>query len=43
MRKSEISLMPADLQKTMTVQDLLDVVEYLATLKKATASAAGGE
>jgi putative membrane-bound dehydrogenase-like protein len=37
MKKSEISLMPADLQKTMTVQDLLDVVEYLTTLKKATA------
>ena len=27
------SLMPADLQKEMSTQDLLDVVEYLMTLK----------
>ncbi|MBM4003491.1 MAG: DUF1080 domain-containing protein [Planctomycetes bacterium] len=33
-KKLETSLMPADLQKTMTAQDLLDVVEYLATLRK---------
>ncbi|MCO6457307.1 MAG: DUF1080 domain-containing protein [Pirellulaceae bacterium] len=33
-KKQNISLMPADLQKTMNVQELLDVVEYLATLKK---------
>ena len=33
MRKLELSLMPADLQKQMTIQDLLDVVEYLTTLK----------
>jgi putative heme-binding domain-containing protein len=32
--KSNVSIMPADLQTTMTVQDLLDVVEYLTTLKK---------
>ena len=30
----KISLMPADLQKTMTTQELVDVVEYLTTLKK---------
>ncbi len=34
--KQPISLMPADLQKTMTAQDLVDVVEYLQTLKKKT-------
>ena len=32
--KQPISLMPADLQKVMTAQDLVDVVEYLQTLKK---------
>lgn len=32
--KSRISLMPADLQKVLTSQDLIDVVEYLTTLKK---------
>ena len=31
----KLSLMPADLQKLMTTQDLTDVVEYLTTLKKA--------
>ena len=31
----KVSLMPADLQKLMTTQDLTDVVEYLTTLKKA--------
>ncbi|MFO0868013.1 MAG: PVC-type heme-binding CxxCH protein [Pirellulales bacterium] len=34
LKKQPISLMPADIQKTMTIQDLIDVVEYLATLKK---------
>jgi putative membrane-bound dehydrogenase-like protein len=34
LKKQAISLMPADLQKTMTTQDLVDVVEYLTTLKK---------
>lgn len=34
LRKLPISLMPADLQKTMSAQDLVDVVEYLMTLKK---------
>jgi putative heme-binding domain-containing protein len=33
-KKLPISLMPADLQKLMTAQDLADVVEYLMTLKK---------
>lgn len=32
--KQEISMMPADLQKLMTVQEMIDVVEYLQTLKK---------
>lgn len=32
--KSKTSLMPADLQKLMSVQDLVDVVAYLMTLKK---------
>ena len=34
--KSNVSLMPADLNKTMTVQELTDVVEYLLTLREAT-------
>ncbi|MEW4530244.1 PVC-type heme-binding CxxCH protein [Maioricimonas sp. JC845] len=33
-KKQEVSLMPADLQKVMSAQDLVDVVEYLTTLKK---------
>ena len=32
--KSPDSLMPADLQKNLTVEDLADLVEYLLTLKK---------
>jgi putative heme-binding domain-containing protein len=32
--KQKISLMPADLQKTMTSQELADVVEYMQSLKK---------
>jgi len=32
--KQKISLMPADLQKVMSAQDLVDVVEYLQSLKK---------
>jgi hypothetical protein len=35
MKKQHVSIMPADLQKTLSAQDLADVVEYLATLKKA--------
>jgi putative heme-binding domain-containing protein len=33
-KKSNVSLMPADLQKLLTAQNLVDVVEYLTTLKK---------
>jgi putative heme-binding domain-containing protein len=33
-KKSDVSLMPADIQKLMTVQELVDVVDYLATLKE---------
>ena len=33
-RKTGLSLMPADLQKTMNVQELVHVVEYLTTLRK---------
>ena len=32
--KQKISLMPADLQKVMSVQDTVDLVEYLQTLRK---------
>ena len=28
--------MPADIQKLMTADELVDIVEYLTTLKKAT-------
>lgn len=34
MKKSPLSLMPADLQKQLKAQDLVDIVEYLTTLKK---------
>lgn len=34
MKKQTLSIMPADLQKLMTVEELVDVVEYLTTLKK---------
>jgi putative membrane-bound dehydrogenase-like protein len=34
MAKLPISLMPADIQKTMTTENLIDVIEYLQTLKK---------
>lgn len=37
MKKQPVSLMPADLMKTMSQQDLLDVVAYLMTLRKAAA------
>ncbi|GAA4429878.1 PVC-type heme-binding CxxCH protein [Bremerella cremea] len=33
-RKLSLSVMPNDLQKLMTVEELVDVVEYLSTLKK---------
>ncbi len=32
--KLKISLMPADLQRTLTAQELVDLVEFLTTLKK---------
>lgn len=35
LKKQPISLMPADLQKQLKAQDLVDIVEFLATLKKA--------
>ncbi|MCI0360030.1 MAG: c-type cytochrome [Planctomycetaceae bacterium] len=34
MKKQAISLMPADIQKLLKAQDLVDIVEYLTTLKK---------
>jgi putative heme-binding domain-containing protein len=34
LKKQSTSLMPADLQKQLRAQDLVDVVEYLTTLKK---------
>ena len=30
----KLSIMPADLQQAMSAQDLVDLVEYLASLKK---------
>ena len=33
-KKQEISLMPADVTKTLSVEELADIVEYLTTLKK---------
>ncbi len=32
-KKQDVSLMPADLQKVMSAGDLIDVVEYMTTLK----------
>lgn len=37
--RQSVSLMPADLQKIMTPQELVDVVSYLETLKQAAAPA----
>lgn len=34
LKKQSISLMPADLQKTMTAEELIDVIEFVQTLKK---------
>ena len=42
-KKQNISIMPADLQKEMSAQDLADVVAYLTTLKKAPGSSAAGQ
>lgn len=36
MKKQDISLMPADLQKALKVQDLVDIVEFMTTLRKKT-------
>jgi putative heme-binding domain-containing protein len=33
-KQQPVSLMPADLQKLMTVEELVDVVEYMTTLRK---------
>ncbi|MEZ6057015.1 MAG: family 16 glycoside hydrolase [Planctomycetaceae bacterium] len=33
-KKQELSLMPADVQKLLTAEELVDVVEYLTTLKQ---------
>lgn len=35
MKQSPVSLMPADLHKVLTAQDLADLVEYMLALKKA--------
>jgi putative heme-binding domain-containing protein len=35
MQKSPVSLMPADLHKALTAQDLADLLDYLLTLKEA--------
>src|SRR5262249_4800754 len=34
--QQKLSIMPAGLQQTMTTQELVDLVEYLSSLKKAT-------
>ncbi len=34
MKKQPVSLMPADLQKSLTAKNLVDVVQFLTTLKK---------
>ena len=36
-QQSKLSIMPAGLQAAMTAQELVDLIEYLATLKKALA------
>ena len=38
--KQPISLMPADLHKILSVQELVDIVEYMTTLKRAEPTAA---
>jgi putative membrane-bound dehydrogenase-like protein len=42
-RQLKVSLMPADIQKAMSTQDLVDLVEYLSSLKKAAATHAAEE
>ncbi len=41
-RKSETSLMPADLQKLLSEKELVDIVEFLTTLREASPTAAAG-
>lgn len=41
-KEQPISLMPADLQKAMTADDLVNVVEYLTTLKPAVSTKPNG-
>jgi putative heme-binding domain-containing protein len=43
MAKSNLSMMPADLQKVMSAQELADVVEYMMTLKQAKKPVASGK
>jgi hypothetical protein len=38
-KEQTVSLMPADLQKAMTADDLVNLVEYLTTLKPSTQKA----
>jgi len=40
-KQSKISLMPSNLQQTMSTQDLVDLVEYLSSLKKGVTHQAG--
>lgn len=40
-RQQNISLMPADLQKVMSAEDLVDVVQYLTTLREPDVTATG--
>ncbi|MEX2287256.1 MAG: PVC-type heme-binding CxxCH protein [Planctomycetaceae bacterium] len=40
--KQDISLMPADLHKLLSVEELVNLVEYMSTLKKAKGSAGPG-
>ncbi len=41
-KKSEVSLMPADLQKVISEKELVDIVEFMTTLKESPSSAAAG-
>ncbi len=42
-RRSPVSLMPADLHQALTTQDLADLVEYLLTLREARAGKGAGK
>ena len=41
--RQPISLMPADLQKVLSVQELVDIVEFMTTLKQAQQPTASGQ